>query len=329
MTRRRDGKRPRVSIRTYYAPMAERDPWFMRVLDSRFLARLRAALFIGTVLVPAAAALVTAVVLIVAALTTRAGWVPLLFGGLGLFLVLWWLVARASKLIKRSMRSSLSLEIGGAVFGERNQEALVQLTVKVRNESAPTTIYQWRLAVEANGDTYSTRHVVGEAPLYRSLDVPMLDKAIGNTPLNAEITGLLQFAVPGVSQQQLLDALDRTDQPMRLTLAARSGTGGSCQTESDLRALKAKRHEIVQSQPPGPSAMVEASRIGTADLRRNRGHMVRAGGIGKLIARENVGPGDETQTNPGEQRIRWSERLKRLGERCPPGKRGRSSGGGG
>jgi hypothetical protein len=140
-----------------------------------------------------------------------------------------------------SRRPHLDLHVGGVVFSERDHGAFLQLTVRVRNEGAPSTVYQWRLDVELAGKVCAARHVVGEAPVAGSLDVPMLDKAISNTPLATEITGLLQFSVPEISQRELESA----DQ---LVLSASDSQGGQSQTVVDLPALRAERHETRKVQ---------------------------------------------------------------------------------
>ncbi len=135
-----------------------------------------------------------------------------------------------------SQRPRLDLHVGGVMFSERGHKAFLQLTVRVRNDGAPSTVHRWQLSVEVAGKTYEARHAVGEAPVDGSLKLPMLDEAISNTPLASEITGLLQFFVPEILQGELESA----DQ---LLLSASNARGDRSQSTVDLEALRAERHE--------------------------------------------------------------------------------------
>ena len=171
---------------------------------------------------------------------------------------------------REATEAHVSLSIDGAIIGERDHDAVVQLNVRVTNEGAPTTVYGWGLSIDLGPTAWETHNVKGEPPLEMSKELPLLDR-IGNQPLGTgEMMGLVQFSVRGVGYQQFLDTAQAADGPIWLLLTARCGSTARIEAKRDLALLMADETKTVDfGRPRLPAPSAQANAIYTATVRKH------------------------------------------------------------
>jgi hypothetical protein len=162
--------------------------------------------------------------------------IPALCGVIGASALIWLLT---EWLRRRTGRTHLGLHVGGVIISEADCDALLQITVQVRNpgtESVP--VYGWRTVLMIAGRAHDLRHVYGHDRVHGSVDLPFLDRLGPLAP--GQAAGLLQFSVPGMRQAPVVEALDAPD-PLVLQLELDGRGRRKWRTAVDLRELAAEK----------------------------------------------------------------------------------------
>jgi hypothetical protein len=142
--------------------------------------------------------------------------------------------------------TDLSLGIPGVLIGERNFEAVLQLTVRATNrgESA-LVIHEWATTLEYAGTAHELRHEIGQQRLSGSLDLPFADR-VGPLARGQSVL-LLQFVVPGTAKDAVVAAVDSPGAgPVTLSLTVTGAQDQTWSNDVDLRALSGERRTEVQ-----------------------------------------------------------------------------------
>lgn len=208
----------------------------LRLLDHPFIARLQALLFVGTVLVPGMALLVTGLVMVVIGVATAVAWQLLVVPTIALFLILWGIFSAGW----RVRRSRLQLTVAGCVFEELpDGSTVLQLYVTVLNRGVPTTLTGWELVGQFGDVRRVAVHIRDRQPLPGRPVRPSLVAATSTTPLpTGEDDGLVWFVFSGTTTSGL--------EATRMTLRTHDDKGKIAETPIDIHGLAAQGRNTIQ-----------------------------------------------------------------------------------
>jgi hypothetical protein len=142
--------------------------------------------------------------------------------------------------------TDLSLGIPGVLIGERNSEAVMQLTVRATNRGeSGLVIHDWAATLEYVGTVHELRHEIGQERISGSLDLPFADRVGPLTPGQSVL--LLQFVVPGTTKDAVVAAIDSPGAgPVMLSLTVTGAQDQTWGNAVDLGALSGDRRTEVQ-----------------------------------------------------------------------------------
>jgi hypothetical protein len=214
----------------------------LRLLDHPFLARLQAALFVGTVLVPALALFAAGVIAVMIGVVTAVAWQLLIAPTVALFLIFWWLLGRAY----RRFRSEPSVEarVTGFLWEDRpDTRLIVQIELVVFNVGPrPTRLSRWQLSGRlAYADRYAA-HLRGWQRFEGREPIIKLDESTADNPLapGEERDGYVSFA--------FIDATSDAIREAALTLSVCDDRGKRSAAAIDIPALRALGEHTVSAK---------------------------------------------------------------------------------
>jgi hypothetical protein len=212
----------------------------LRLLDHPFLARLQAALFVGTVLVPALALLITGIIVVMIGAVTAVAWQLLIAPTIALFLIIWWLFGLVYGRI-RSMRGT-HIRVTGLLWENRpDSKLIVQVEVAALNQApGPMRLNRWGLSGRLAGVDRDAAHLRGWQRFYGREPLDQIDKDTASNPLapGEEREGYVSFAFTNATSAAVREAA--------LTLSVHDEKGKRSTATVDVPALKALGEHTVK-----------------------------------------------------------------------------------
>jgi len=146
--------------------------------------------------------------------------------------------------LKREIsQKGFDLKIGGMVImGVSGDSTRIQLTVTVVNYGFPATAHAWNLVVSTSARELNTIYMPGELPAKDSLLVPPLDERLHSIlGTNDEITGMLNFRLPKISQSDIERLKD--DPQAKLVLSVLDNDNRKWSGERNIMEMASERYE--------------------------------------------------------------------------------------
>jgi len=146
--------------------------------------------------------------------------------------------------LKREInQKGFDLKIGGMVImGVSGDSTRIQLTVTVVNHGFPATAHAWNLVVSTSARELNTIYMPGELPAKDSLLVPPLDERLHSIlGTNDEITGMLNFILPKISQSDIERLKD--DPQAKLVLSVLDNANRKWSGERNIMEMASEKYE--------------------------------------------------------------------------------------